>query len=149
MTEIDRPMKLFRMAYMSRNDIVGDEQQIMREIAQILLASRRNNPAKGVTGALIYSADCFIQALEGSEVAVQSVFDMIEGDPRHCEITMLESHPIAERSFPAWSMAYSGNEGRFKSRFDEMMRLGAGAPLNRVASELLEQLSSELGTGAA
>lgn len=97
---------LFRIVYVSRSRIaaaVGEE-----EVAGILDASRRNNAAVGVTGALLFCRDCFAQVLEGPLDAVSVVFERIQGDPRHAEVVVLEAAPVAARGFADWSMAYAG-----------------------------------------
>ncbi len=44
-------------------------------VAAILRASRRRNAATGVSGVLVYTGAGFLQVLEGSRPAVQTVFE--------------------------------------------------------------------------
>lgn len=60
----------------------------------------------------------FVQWIEGPEDAAESVFELIEGDPRHTDIAVLARGPLAsvletstvetelerDRLFPTWSM---------------------------------------------
>ncbi len=70
----------------------------------ILKQSRRNNPARGITGVLCYTDDLFLQMLEGGRDAVCELFARIVGDPRHREVRILVYDEISERRFGGWTM---------------------------------------------
>ena len=70
----------------------------------ILAASRKNNPALGITGVLFTAEDCFIQVLEGGREQVCTLYNQIAHDPRHNQVTILVFEEIAQRSFEGWSM---------------------------------------------
>ncbi len=97
---------LFRIVYCSRNliGVSGEDQQ--REIHRILDKARSKNRDLSVTGALLYNDGFFAQVLEGPLTSIQQVFEKIQRDNRHGDITALESSPIVARDFPDWSMAY-------------------------------------------
>jgi hypothetical protein len=99
---------LYTLAYFSRNAIEENQRDLRAEIESILAAARRNNSQRGVTGALLYSRGCFAQVLEGPLVAVESIFEQIECDPRHSDVTVIHFKPTQARSFAAWSMAFTG-----------------------------------------
>ena len=63
--------------------------------------------APGVTGALLFNEDLFAQVLEGPLEAVEQIFEQIQRDQRHSDVTILESGPAVERDFPEWSMAFA------------------------------------------
>lgn len=107
---------MHRLVYYSRNAIAGDGAP-ESEIRQILDASRRNNDAAGVTGALMFNAGCFAQVLEGPLEAVQQTFERIQRDDRHSEVVVVDFRETAERGFPSWSMAYIGQCARGHSTF--------------------------------
>ncbi len=46
-----------------------------------------------------------MQYLEGDEAAIECVMANIAEDPRHANLTVLESRFIVARAFPRWSMA--------------------------------------------
>lgn len=123
---------LHRLAYFSRNTIVGTSDLIGAEVQQILHVSRCNNVMVHVTGALLFNNSCFAQALEGPLDAVEQTFERIQRDPRHADVTVLELTPVTERAFPAWSMAFAGrleeHRGDFTSLADaSIQRTGAAA----------------------
>ena len=76
------------------------------DLVLILRASRRNNPAVGVTGALLYADGNFMQVLEGPPDAVEGVYRRVSRDPRHRGVLVLYDAPAAERLFPDWSMGF-------------------------------------------
>jgi hypothetical protein len=102
---------LFSLAYFSRNSITGDAETLRCEIAAILASARRRNAACGVTGALLYSDGCFAQVLEGPQQAVEAIFETIQCDMRHHDVTILHVHTVQARSFGDWSMAFAGLDG--------------------------------------
>ncbi len=75
-------------------------------LLDILRASRRNNPAVGVTGALLYAEGNFMQVLEGPAEAVESVYLRVRRDDRHRGVLTLIDAAVAERAFPDWSMGF-------------------------------------------
>lgn len=105
---------LCRLIYVSRNLIPPARLGV--ELDAILASAHRNNTALGITGALIHNDSCFAQLLEGSEDAVQKVFEHIEADPRHAAACVIEIGVVPRRSFPQWAMARAG-------RLDETVTL--------------------------
>ncbi len=106
---------LFRVVYVSRNLV--PEPTADSELERILDRARHRNAALGVTGALLFSDDCFAQALEGPAPAVETVFEAIQRDPRHADVVVLEAAPVRAREFGAWSMAYAGRRREAEARF--------------------------------
>jgi hypothetical protein len=102
---------LISLAYFSRNSLEGSPEQLQEEIASILVSARRNNALRGVTGALLFSDGCFAQVLEGRQEDVEAIFEAIQCDIRHCEVTIMHAHPVEARSFGDWSMAFGGVDG--------------------------------------
>ena len=75
------------------------------QIEQIVLVSRRNNEAAEITGALLFSDTNFSQVLEGPRTEVERLYEALNHDPRHKDLLLLLSEPLAARQFPDWSMA--------------------------------------------
>ena len=97
---------LYKILYCSRNLIEGEQAQSDAEISHILATARTNNSRQNVTGALLFNAGCFAQVLEGPRPAIEQIFERIQRDPRHSDVTVLESGDASERDFPDWSMAH-------------------------------------------
>ena len=100
---------IHQLIYCSRNAIQGEAQEVERQIEDILVTARRNNRAVEVTGALLFTQGCFVQALEGARDRLEAVFERIQCDERHGDVTVLSFEPAAERVFPDWDMAYLGD----------------------------------------
>ena len=92
---------------------VSSAKQLFSEddLTALLRQSRDNNTRLGLTGMLLYKDGNFMQALEGLDEAVTSLFDTIQGDPRHHGVLQLMRRPIAERGFPSWSMGFRNLSG--------------------------------------
>lgn len=73
-------------------------------VRTITSTSEANNQANGVTGVLLASRTHFLQALEGSFEAVNSVFRRIVRDERHDELNIVGFSVIETRLFGGWGM---------------------------------------------
>jgi hypothetical protein len=102
-------IQLYRLVYCSRNRIRGSAAHVAAELHTILESARVNNARLGVTGALIFNAGNFAQVLEGPPSEVGKIFEKIQRDLRHSEVTVVQSGPAVERQFPDWSMAFAGD----------------------------------------
>ena len=102
--------ELYRILYCSRSTLGEDTASAIEEIRKILAVSRVNNGRDDVTGGLFFSRQWFAQVLEGPVEMVESAFERIQCDDRHCDVTILQSGPIDVRDFPSWSMGFAGQE---------------------------------------
>jgi|ERR1700722_9133718 hypothetical protein len=102
------PDRLHRLIYSSRNATRGDDAEVDRIIQKLLGGAREHNRANGITGALLFTQGCFVQALEGRRDVLEETFEWIQGSELHNDVTVLSFEPIEERSFPNWDMAYLG-----------------------------------------
>lgn len=74
-------------------------------VARIIESSRRHNPARGITGLLVFGSGIFFQWLEGPRDSVTQLMATLNTDPRHDAIVPLsESEEPRERLFPDWDM---------------------------------------------
>jgi hypothetical protein len=101
-------MALYRLVYISTSLLSDDANTARRQIDDILAASRRNNTAAEITGALLFSDTNFAQVLEGPRDAVERLYETLNTDVRHKDLLLLQTEPLAARQFPQWSMAYIG-----------------------------------------
>ena len=97
---------LCRILYCSKNLIEGEEQHRREVLSSILEIARRKNAEQGVTGALLYNSGFFAQVLEGPKPAIEKVFERIQRDERHGDVTVLELGESETRDFGGWSMAH-------------------------------------------
>jgi len=100
---------MFSLIYNSR-----EKQEFSApDLKTLLLNARIRNRELDVTGILIYYSGLFLQALEGEEAAVQTIFSRIEKDPRHGDIRVLSRKASVgkRRMFGDWSMAFADAAG--------------------------------------
>ena len=93
---------LVRLLYASRASSDVDET-LLRSIQE---SSEVSNPEHGITGILcVYpEGGVFLQALEGSRDAVNTLYNNLVRDPRHADVTLLHYEEIGERRFGSWRM---------------------------------------------
>jgi hypothetical protein len=74
------------------------------EVDAILATSARNNPAREITGLLLYNGRNFLQLIEGEEEELVALMLRITEDSRHSGITLLDRRAIEARTCPDWAM---------------------------------------------
>ena len=94
-----------RILYTSRasKDLPSDE------VFRIIETSARNNPARDVTGFLIFSQGRFLQLVEGEGRALDELLAVLKRDPRHCDLTVFYRESASQRCFPNWRMRRLGS----------------------------------------
>ena len=70
---------LIAKTYLSRSLVSWTQS----ELETLLEHSRSKNRDRGITGAMMHVQGYFLQLLEGPETVVNTVFNIIEQDPRH------------------------------------------------------------------
>lgn len=95
-------MKILSLVYSSLAVTPFDQPAL-----QLLLhGARAHNQIVGITGLLLYRNRHFVQALQGPEAEVGSLYERICGDARHHSVTTLLKEHITELAFPHWAMGY-------------------------------------------
>ncbi|WP_158094268.1 BLUF domain-containing protein [Erythrobacter donghaensis] len=74
------------------------------DVDAILATSARNNPARGITGLLLFNGRNFLQLLEGDEGEVSELMQTISADPRHSGVSVIDRRSITARACPTWAM---------------------------------------------
>ncbi len=92
---------LYHFVYCSRAaDGVDDA-----EVGRIVETARRHNPARGITGVLVFGSGVFFQWIEGPAAQIQKLIASLHGDSRHYDIVSLsQSEEERERLYPNWDM---------------------------------------------
>jgi hypothetical protein len=96
------PKMIFQLCYTST--AAKDMQR--QDLVELLSVSRRKNEELGITGLLLYSADRFIQLLEGDEAAVRQLYRRICEDDRHRDVALVFEQQVKARDCPDWSMGF-------------------------------------------
>ena len=93
-----------RLFYTSR--IVEDDASRGNAIArQIAQASALRNQTAGLTGALVFIDEHFIQVLEGQQQPLEDTFERICCDFRHRDLKLIDYQTVPARQFGQWGMA--------------------------------------------
>ena len=74
------------------------------EVDAIVSTCARNNPARGITGLLLFNGRNFLQLLEGEEADVAALMEAISADPRHTGVSVIDRREVAARTCPDWAM---------------------------------------------
>ncbi len=92
---------LYNLVYCSRATDGVDAAAV----DQIIASSRRYNPARSITGLLVFGSGIFFQWLEGPRDSVLGLLALLKQDPRHHTVVLLTSgEEVRERLFPDWDM---------------------------------------------
>lgn len=93
---------LHHLVYQSTATLPMGEHEL-----KILLQEARDwNTHHQLTGVLLYSEHSIMQVLEGPKEEVFYIFNKIEQDIRHCNVTKLADGEIQQRNFSQWSMGF-------------------------------------------
>lgn len=149
-------MYLNRLIYYSVNQVQKLDLNVAEEIRKILAVAQQRNYQAGISGALLFNQNYFVQVLEGDRKAVTETFCRIARDPRHGGIVVLDVSPIEERMFLNWSMGLVGNSEtasqlvkKYSVQSDKFLpqKMSAKAMLSFVA-EMVEKEKHVAGGGA-
>lgn len=130
---------LYRLVYCSRSRLTSEDGQ-REQISRILDAARANNARFGITGALLFSAGCFAQTLEGSLPAIERTFERIQRDERHTEVTILQVELSSRRVFGNWTMAFAGDPAGPHPFAGSGISRAFSMPANEAGQEVLSML---------
>ena len=116
---------------------------------QIIATSRRYNPARSITGLLVFGSGIFFQWLEGPRDSVLALMALLKKDPRHHTVVLLTSgEEVRERLFPDWDMELVTSDAVRDVLVDALE--SAQDPKNAESlRELLQQLDDGLLDGPA
>lgn len=103
---------------------------------------------------MLYSGGYFCQVIEGSKTVLGELFNIIQLDNRHKNVTMLHFVPIKSRVFEDWAMAFAGIEdtmhfdidGVLASK-DELKMKDTGRDLVAVLDQMVKQHQSVINSG--
>jgi hypothetical protein len=90
------------IAYTS--DYQGVDGDIDSILQNIVKTSQKNNEEMEVTGVLFLHNHIFLQIIEGSQDALETLMAKLRRDTRHKNIIRIIDEQISGRSFGGWSM---------------------------------------------
>lgn len=149
-------MSLVRLVYYSRNRLDTAQGGLADRVSEILAVSVANNRRADISGGLVFSGEWFAQALEGERAAIHETFRRIQNDPRHGDVTTIESRLVPARRFSFWWMAAAGwsaeNAALFRqycgSEAFSPYRLDGEAACDLIAAVLQRQMNAPTASAA-
>ena len=129
-------MAIVRLIYFSKVQADTD----ICQISEILEASERNNAARGLTGALVFDSEWFVQVLEGRLDDVWATYKVIERDPRHANISFVEMVTVPSRRFGDWRMGCAERSAKHDAVFAPYLYDGRFQPANMAGDTILSMM---------
>jgi len=117
------PEQLWTVVYRSRPRPGLDE----RVLPDLLRQARTNNQAAGISGVLVVADDEIVQWLEGPEIAVRELMAKISADPRHTDVSVMESFPVHKRLFSNWAMLLASEDPLQSTRINQRLQVNSPA----------------------
>lgn len=139
------PVAIVRLIYFSEVRIEREQGLLIEQLNKILDASKRNNAANNISGALVFDTEWFVQALEGRLDDVWATYKRIGVDPRHANIRFVEMVTVPSRRFGNWCMGCGERAAKHDAVFAPYLYEGKFRPANMSGDMILsmmEDLSS-------
>ncbi len=76
-------------------------------VADIAGKARASNPARGITGLLIFDGMRFCQQVEGVKKQVVALLEKIRHDPRHINVKIVHHDELVRRRFENFRLGYT------------------------------------------
>lgn len=93
---------ILRLTYISRYNNHNDNGEVTRILAQ----AQENNERNGITGALVFNHNYFLQSIEGARPVINDLLRKLVKDTRHFSLQIIECCEVDERRWDKWSMKY-------------------------------------------
>lgn len=135
-------MRLKTLTYTSRARLDLTEG----ELHDLVRAARRCNALDGITGLLVFDGFRFLQIVEGSEEAVDSLVERLRRDRRHSAFEIRAEQFVEHRSFPSWSMELVRVSAGFMVARDELatkLPASVSPSVRDFAMRMSDELSEE------
>ena len=93
---------ILRLTYISRYNSDNPTGEVTRILAQ----AQQNNERNGITGALVFNHNYFLQSIEGARPVINELLRKLVEDDRHYALQVIECREVEQRHWSKWSMKY-------------------------------------------
>ena len=93
---------ILRLTYISRYNTDNPKGEVTR----ILTQAQQNNERNGITGALVFNHNYFLQSIEGARPVINELLRKLVKDNRHHSLQVIECREVELRHWSKWSMKY-------------------------------------------
>jgi Sensors of blue-light using FAD len=94
---------VFSIVYASRAGAEFTSRDVRHKLK---FFAQSQNSKYGISGMLVYCEGIFVQLIEGTELAVTSLYERIRCDPRHSDVDLLARTVSANRVYGKWTMGF-------------------------------------------
>jgi hypothetical protein len=127
------------LTYTSRARLdLGDD-----ELSAIHQTARHLNALDGITGLLLFDGARFLQIVEGSESAIDSLVERLRSDRRHSAFEVRDERFVDRRSFSGWSMEFLRVGAGYKAACEEVATI-LPAEVSEPVRDLVLKMSGQL-----
>ncbi len=138
---------MHRLLYTSEATFPHSGEAAHEIVEGIAHAAAARNARNGITGALIFVDNQFIQVLEGHEAQLEETFESICCDLRHENVRLIDLFAIQSRMFGDWKMTCLTDQGHSDIELcDGLQNIRILVGVN--AREAMAELSRLLGRRA-
>lgn len=93
---------ILRLTYISHYNTENPNGEVTRILAQ----AQQNNERNGITGALVFNHNYFLQSIEGARPVINELLRKLVKDKRHHSLQIIECREVEQRRWNQWSMKY-------------------------------------------
>jgi hypothetical protein len=93
---------ILRLTYISRYNTNNPNGEVTRILAQ----AQENNARDGITGALVFNHNYFLQSIEGARPVINELLRKLIKDDRHFALQVIECCEVDQRRWNKWTMKY-------------------------------------------
>lgn len=111
---------MIQVSYLSR----ATRDMSATDLLSLLMRSRENNQASGITGMLLYGNGTFLQVVEGEESVIDGLVERLGRDPRHADVRILSRRSVPARQYSDWSMGFEQVSDRSLEGIEGLRGLG-------------------------
>ena len=95
------------------------------DLDELVKVSDNNNRKHGITGAMLYLENAFIQVIEGEDSDIAQLLKNLYADTRHRDIRIVSDSVVPARNFQNWSMGIIRPPQEERNRVQEEFRLAS------------------------
>jgi hypothetical protein len=102
-------MPLSQIVFFSRNRVKLTGGSMREMVRDILAACHNYDRVSGLTGALVFNEEFFLQAMEGERSAISEQLWRLSADQRLSGMVLVSCRTIERRDFEGWMVGYAGH----------------------------------------
>lgn len=102
-------MPLHQIVFYSRNQVKLSGASMREMVRDLLAACNKYDRVSGLTGALVFNENFFLQAMEGERAVISDQLWSLATDSRHNGLVLVSARNIERRDFEGWMVGFAGH----------------------------------------